>query len=148
MKGIFILLQLDLRNILANKLTSITGYSTQLIVTEILERNNSDAAKPASRITIAGTPVINLTDLISKIPTAVSSTTFGYDYINASQEASPPFILILENALVTLNKIYPEDNQLTFRFGEGVFKLAFVMGYLADGDLTLPLKVIGIKLIK
>lgn len=138
----------NLKTIIVNNLNDIRITAIALFINRLISRNKYDGNIPQYRIKniINNTYVTNLTDFSSNID--ANSLIMDY-YFNSDKITSDrihPFTVILGNYIVELNPNSEEDSFYTSIYGNSS-KIILLMNYLADGDITLPLKIFEIKLI-
>lgn len=136
-----------LKTLITANLADDKLYGIQLLLTELIKREKHDAVIPQYRMQNNLVDVTTLAGLISAIPAATVKIETTTTYFNSAALSTVPIVVTFPDIKVVVNSKFLSDSKLAVQHGTGNYKLAFVMGYVNDGDAALPLKIVNVLLV-
>lgn len=138
-----------IKNIIIQNLTDNRIFAIQAFIARLLERKvyGDGISRYRVKDKITNSDVTNLTDFINKIDT--NSLHPDYFYYSGKMEGDRihPMSVKLSNFLVTIDEHSQEDDIYFSLFGKGNKNILFLINYLSDGDIVLPMKIFEVRLI-
>jgi hypothetical protein len=138
----------DTKSLFLANLADVRISAISLFINTLISRKQFGGGIEQYRIknTDTGDYITNLDDFAL----AVSDTklTIGY-YFHSDKlggDRTHPMALTLDNLEVELNQLSGEDALYTVRYGLNAKRFMFLMNYLSDGDVDLPIKIFEVRL--
>lgn len=135
-----------LKSLISANLADDKLYGIQLLLTELIKREKHDAVIPEYRIQNNSVDVTSFSALLAAIPAATVKIETTTSYFTSAALSTIPIVVTFPDIKVVVNSKFLSDAKLAVQHGTGTYKLAFVLGYLNDGDAVLPLKIINVLL--
>lgn len=136
----------EIVSLIKANLTDIRIAHARLLLEDLFVRQNYNEFIPKYRVYIKGTetPITGMADFISQIK---ASDVELYAHTGGSSTFSDkvsPIKVTVNNLEVRLIPGSVEDVSVTMSHGSGADTINFILNYCNDGDLVLPLKIIGV----